>query len=179
MKPFFDELYDEYHHDLFQFLIYMVKDRDLAEDLVQDVYLKVLKSHDSFTGKSTRKTWLFSIARHVAIDYFRKKKRKRTRVMEFFDWGEKGEELKDRQDLPEEVAIQNEELKQVYIALDECTVDQRSVIILRFIQGMSIQEAATILGWSESKVKTTQHRAMKALRKRLESAEEGGVQREA
>ncbi|MGI8315400.1 RNA polymerase sigma factor SigX [Halobacillus mangrovi] len=179
MKRFFDDLYDKYHKDLFQFIIYMVKDRDLAEDLVQDVYIKVIKSYQSFDGRSSEKTWLFSIARHVTIDYFRKQKRKRNRIMDFFDWSEKGEKIQDTDTLPEEVAIQNEELKAVYQALDQCTVDQRSVIILRFIQGMSIQETAAILDWSESKVKTTQHRGMKALREILDKESEGGVQREA
>ncbi|MBA2173833.1 RNA polymerase sigma factor SigX [Halobacillus locisalis] len=179
MKPFFDELYEKYHQDLFQYIIYMVKDRDLAEDLVQDVYMKVLKSYDTFDGRSSEKTWLFSVARHVTIDYFRKQKRKRKRIMDFFDWGEKGEELKDQSRLPEEIAVQNEEMQSVYKSLDDCTIDQRSVIVLRFIQGMSIQETAEVLSWSESKVKTTQHRGMKALKNKLEKSKEGGVQREA
>ncbi|MGP4076979.1 RNA polymerase sigma factor SigX [Halobacillus sp. K22] len=179
MKTFFDELYDNYHHDLFQYLIYMVKDRNLAEDLVQEVYIKVLKSYDSFDGRSTEKTWLLSIARHVAIDHFRKQKRKRNRIMDFFDWNEKGEQLKDYASLPDEIAIQNDEMKQVYKALDNCTVDQRNVIIFRFIQGLSIQETAEILNWSESKVKTTQHRGMKALKEIMDKPVEGGVQREA
>ncbi|ARI77213.1 RNA polymerase sigma factor SigX [Halobacillus mangrovi] len=179
MKRFFDDLYDKYHRDLFQFIIYMVKDRDLAEDLVQDVYIKVIKSYQSFDGRSSEKTWLFSIARHVTIDFFRRQKRKRNRIMDFFDWSEKAEKIQDTDTLPEEIAIQNEEMKAVYQALDQCTVDQRSVIILRFIQGMSIQETAAILDWSESKVKTTQHRGMKALREILDKENEGGVQREA
>lgn len=174
MRTFFDELYKNYHQDLFQFLIYMVKDRSLAEDLVQDVYVRVMKSYDSFSGKSTEKTWLFSIARHVAIDHFRKQKRKRNRVMEFFDWTERGEQLQDQHKLPEEIAVQNDQMQHVYRALDECTVDQRSVLIFRYIQGLSIKETADILSWSESKVKTTQHRAMKALKAKLDNIEEGG-----
>ncbi|SFK01450.1 RNA polymerase sigma-70 factor, ECF subfamily [Halobacillus dabanensis] len=173
MRTFFDELYENYHQDLFQFLIYMVKDRSLAEDLVQDVYVRVMKSYDSFNGESTEKTWLFSIARHVAIDHFRKQKRKRNRIMEFFDWTEKGEELQDKKKLPEEIAVQNDQMQHVYRALDECTVDQRSVLIFRYIQGLSIRETADILSWSESKVKTTQHRGMKALKTKLDKIDEG------
>ncbi|MFD6441482.1 sigma factor-like helix-turn-helix DNA-binding protein, partial [Peribacillus sp. NPDC060186] len=54
-------------------------------------------------------------------------------------------------------------------------VDQRSVIILRYIQAMSISETAEVLNWSESKVKTTQHRALKAIKKMMEdlSGKEG------
>ncbi|WP_181349975.1 RNA polymerase sigma factor SigX [Thalassobacillus sp. CUG 92003] len=179
MKAVFERLYDHYHRDVFQFILYMVKNRDLAEDLVQDVYIKVMKSYDSFNGKSSEKTWLFSIARHVTIDHFRKQKRTRERIMEFFDWGEQGERLKDNEPLPEEITIQKEEMKKVYRGLDYCTVNQKSVIILRFIQSMSIEETAAILGWSESKVKTTQHRGMKALKEQLEKLEEEGIEHEA
>ena len=98
--------------------------------------------------------------------------------MEFFDWTEKGEQIKDQNKMPEEIAVQNDEIQQVYQALDKCTVDQRSVLIFRFIQGMSIKETAEILSWSESKVKTTQHRAMKALKMILEEMEEGRGDRE-
>ena len=52
--------------------------------------------------------------------------------------------------------------------MDYLTVDQRSVLIFRYIQDFTIKETADILGWTQSKVKTTQHRALKALRKKLE-----------
>ena len=68
MKRLFKELYDQYHNDLYQFIFYMVKDKYLTEDLVQEVYIKVIQSYDTFQGKSSEKTWLFSIARHVTID---------------------------------------------------------------------------------------------------------------
>ncbi|SDJ66742.1 RNA polymerase sigma factor SigX [Sediminibacillus albus] len=177
MKAVFQELYQKYHQDLFQFLIYMVKDREQAEDLVQEVYIKVLKSYHTFKGESSEKTWLFSIARHVAIDHFRKQANKRKRILDFFDWGEQGEQLEDDRSLPEEVAQMNEEIRLVYRCLDKCTIDQKSVIILRYIQSFSLQETAETLGWSVSKVKTTQHRAIKALRQLLQgtNGEEGTI----
>ncbi|QHT46908.1 RNA polymerase sigma factor SigX [Halobacillus sp. ACCC02827] len=174
MKSFFDELYKQHHRDLFQFLIYMVKDRAVAEDLVQEVYIRVIKSYHSFRKQSSEKTWLLSIARHVAIDYFRKQKRKRDRIIETFDWTKNKESLRDGLPLPEEVAVMNEEVKEMYRALDKCSFNQRSVLILRYMQGMSIQETAEALSFSESKVKTTQHRGMKALRTHIEKAREGG-----
>ncbi len=176
MNPVFERIYEQYHQDLYQFIMYMVKDRDAAEDLVQEVYLKILRSYHTYDNRSSEKTWLFSIARHVTIDYFRKQKRKRTRIFDWFDWGEKEEMVQDRQPLPEELAIQSEELQQVYQTLDQCTVDQKTVIILRYIQDMSIKETAAILGFSESKIKTTQHRAINAIKDKLENKVEGGVQ---
>lgn len=179
MKSVFQELYENYHKDVFQFLFYMVKNREQAEDLVQEVYIKVMNSYDRFKGDSSEKTWLFSIARHVAIDHFRKQKRKRNRVLEFFDWGEKGHLIQDDQPEPEEVALQNEEIQKVYKCLDHCSVDQKSVIILRYIQSMSIQETAEILGMSVSKVKTTQHRGMKSLQQLMQEDQKEGINNEA
>ncbi|MEC3841421.1 RNA polymerase sigma factor SigX [Bacillus amyloliquefaciens] len=166
MEETFQILYDAYHQDLYQFLFYMVKDKTQAEDLAQEVYIRVLNSYHTFEGRSSEKTWLLSIARHVAIDWFRKQQTIRQRIMGTFDWDT--QDVRDQHLLPDELAVQHENVREIYIALDHCTIDQRAVIILRFIQGYSIQETAAALGFSESKVKTTQHRGLKILRKQME-----------
>jgi RNA polymerase sigma-70 factor, ECF subfamily len=166
MNSVFDELYDKYHHDVFQFLFYMVKNRELAEDLVQEVYIRVLKAYDRFEGKSSEKTWLFSIAKNVAIDHFRKQKGWKQRLLESFDMSAR--QVRDDQPLPEDLALQSEEIQMMYRCLDQCTVDQRMVIIMRYIHELTITETAEALSWTESKVKTTQHRALKTLKKLME-----------
>lgn len=177
MDSVFEELYEKYHDDIFNFLFYMVRNREQAEDLVQEVYIKVLRSYKRFKGESSEKTWLLSIARHVAIDFFRKQKSWRRRVSEKFDWND--DQLCDMQPLPEEIAIQKEEIQRMYRCLERCTIDQQLVIVLRFIQSLSIAETAETLGWTESKVKTTQHRALKVLKKYMEEeATKGGKQHE-
>lgn len=161
MKAIFTRLYEQYHHDLFNFLFYMVKNRNHVEDLVQEVYVKVLKSYQNFEGKSSEKTWLFSIARHVAIDWFRKQNRQSGKDSLQANLPET---LAAQMLLPEELAVLQEDIRELYQCLDKCTQDQRIVLILRFLQDFSIKETAEVLGWTESKVKTTQHRAMKELR---------------
>lgn len=173
MDSVFKRLYTEYQQDVFQFLIYMVRNRDTAEDLLQEVFIKVMNSYHRFEGKSSEKTWLFSIAKNVTVDYFRKQKTIRKRVMEHFDWGER--ELSGGGPLPDEIAEQSEQVKKLYACLDNCTTDQKMVIITRYIQDLNISETAEVLGWTEGKVKTTQHRAIKKL-KELMSDEEEGVQ---
>jgi RNA polymerase sigma-70 factor, ECF subfamily len=177
MHSIFQKLYERYHQDLFQFLFYMVKDREQTEDLVQEVYIRVLKSYDKFEGKSSEKTWLFSIARHVAIDFFRKQKSWRRKITEVFDWYQPHD--KNEASLPEEIALQNEKIRVLYQCLDKCTVDQRLVLVFRYIQSFSIAETAEALGWTESKVKTTQHRALKVLKKFMEEYyEKEGIESE-
>lgn len=162
----FNDLYEKYHQDVFQFLFYMVRSREQAEDLMQEVYIRVLKSYQHFEGKSSEKTWLFSIARNVAIDSFRKQKGWKQRIMEKFDWST--QQVRDEYPIPEEIALQREEIQMMYQGLENCTVDQKMVIIMRYIQELSITETAEALGWTESKVKTTQHRALKILKKNME-----------
>ncbi|WP_433742920.1 RNA polymerase sigma factor SigX [Falsibacillus pallidus] len=162
MDSVFQDLYTKYHQDVFQFLVYMVKSKEQAEDLVQEVYIRVLKSYEKFQGKSSEKTWLFSIARNVAIDHFRKEKGWKGRLMEKFDWG--SQQLKDDVPLPEEITIHKEELRQLFKCLDACSTDQRLVIVMRYMNELSITETAQALNWTESKVKTTQHRAIKTLK---------------
>lgn len=176
MDSVFNDLHQRYHRDLFQFLFYMVKSRELAEDLVQEVYIRVLKAYQNFEGKSSEKTWLFSIARNVAIDYFRKQKSWKKKLLDTFDWNRS--QLKDSSALPEEIIIQSDDMRKLYECLDHCTQDQKMVIIMRYFNELTIAETTEILGWSESKVKITQHRTLKILREMMvEKGQEGGVQR--
>ncbi len=174
MEFVFENFYKKYHQDLFQFIFYLTRDRILTEDLVQDVYIRVMRSYHSFRGESSEKTWLFSIARNVTIDYFRTQHRKKKTIMPFFDGDQQKDHLPDQKPLPEDIVIENDEMELIYHCLNKCTVDQKSVIILRFIQSFSIKETAEILGFSTSKVKTTQHRGLKALRALVERAQMKG-----
>ena len=161
----FNRLYEQYHNDVFRFLIYLMRDRDQAEDLMHEVYVRVLRAYSGFEGKSSEKTWLFSIAKNVAIDHYRKNSVRRKHSFDKFDW-EKSE-LVASEILPDSLVVLNEEMKELLNVLDTCTGDQKMVIHMRFIHDLSIADTAEILGWSEGKVKTTQHRAINALRKKL------------
>lgn len=164
-ESIFHRLYDQYHQDVFQFLIYLVKDRSVAEDLSHEVYVRVLKSYERFQGKSSEKTWLFAIAKNVAIDYFRKQAVRSAHSFTAFDW--ETEQLVSPTKSPESFIELNDETRKILEALEKCTGDQQMVIIMRYFQELSIAETAAILNWTEGKVKTTQHRAIKQLRELL------------
>ncbi|HWK24112.1 MAG TPA: RNA polymerase sigma factor SigX [Ureibacillus sp.] len=174
-ESIFHRLYDLYHQDVFQFLIYMVKNRSVAEDLSHEVYVRVLKSYERFQGKSSEKTWLFAIAKNVAIDYFRKNAIRSARAFDAFNW--ETENLVSPSRSPEVLTELNDEMRQLLEALEKCTGDQKVVIIMRYIQELSIAETAEILNWTEGKVKTTQHRALNKLREILTKTNEmkGGI----
>lgn len=168
MKTTFETLYDNYHQDLYQYVFYMVRNQEEAEDILQDVYVKVLKSYQTFRGESSEKTWLFSIARHTTLDFFRKQKRLRDRMSNLFSNDTEEQLIKDDAALPEEIVMLDDQMKRIYKALNKCSDDQKQVIILRYIQSFSIQETADIMSCSISKVKTNQHRAIKKLQNLLQ-----------
>lgn len=172
-ESIFHRLYDTYHQDVFNFLIYLVKNRTVAEDLSHEVYVRVLKSYDRFEGKSSEKTWLFSIAKNVAIDYFRKKQIRDRHSFTTFDW--ETEQLVSPIPTPEQFTELSDQMHQLLTALEACTGDQKMVIIMRYMQELTIQETAEILGWTEGKVKTTQHRALKKLRNILQKVDSEGA----
>lgn len=167
----FLRLYEDFHHDVFNFLTYLTRNRDIAEDLMHEVYVRVLKSYESFEGKSSEKTWLFAIAKNVSIDYFRKQATMKKHTDLHFDWEAQQLESADR--LPEQLVEMDEETQMVLEELHQCTGDQKMVILMRFFQDLSIAETAEVLGWTEAKVKTTQHRAVKALKDKVEARSVG------
>ncbi|MBB6454475.1 RNA polymerase sigma-70 factor (ECF subfamily) [Salirhabdus euzebyi] len=170
MERSIDDLYKQYNKDLFKFLMYMGVNKEQAEDLVQDVFLRVLKAQDDCQKVNNEKTWLFTIARNIVIDHFRKQGKRKNYQYDYYYFEN---ELRDYQPQPEELTIQKEELCWIYRCLDYCTVDQRKVIILRYLNELPIAEASKCLGWTESKVKTTQHRALKILKCYMEKEKAG------
>ncbi|MFV8830009.1 RNA polymerase sigma factor SigX [Alkalihalobacterium sp. APHAB7] len=174
MESTFDRLYETYHQPLFQFIFYMVRSRETAEELVQEVYIKVLQSYVSFEGKSSEKTWLYSIARNITIDWIRKQNRQKRKWLGLLGPIEKVE-VRDPAPLPEDIVTQSDELRLIYKGLAECSSDQQQVVILRYVQSLTITETAQVLGWTESKVKTTTHRAIKALKEYVGQPNFGAV----
>lgn len=154
------EWYERYGDSIFHYILMMVHDYQQAEDLTHDTFLKAYKNYQSFEGRAKPKTWLFSIARNVTIDYMRKPKSIKTLKDIFIT-------KKDSNPSPEALIELKESSKELYRALGNIKQSYREVIILRKIKGFSIKETCEVLNWSESKVKSTLFRAIPALEKQL------------
>lgn len=174
MKALFNHFYETYHQDIYNYVFYMVKDRTVAEDIVQEVYIRIIKSYDRFRGDSSEKTWAFSIARHAVFDHFRKQKRKKKHTNETVDLSEWTEFIPATEAAPDEVVIQQEDMQLLYRLLDKCSINQKQVVVLRYIQGHSLKETAEILNMTVSNVKTLQHRAIKKLKNLFAKEKKGG-----
>ncbi|MRG86765.1 RNA polymerase sigma factor [Salinibacillus xinjiangensis] len=162
------EWFHQYSHDVYDFLVYYTGNRDV-EDLVQEVFIKAIKGLKTFKQQSSPKTWLFSIARNVAIDDARKRNRKKLVLTSELD-----DMLKvDQDQMPENLIDLNEKRKELYIAIHSLKPNYRDAVVLRGLKELSVAETAAVLDWKEEKVRTTYYRALKALRKKR-----GGVEDE-
>lgn len=153
-----NEWYKAYSSSLFQFVLLYIQDRYQAEDITQEAFLKAYKKLHTFDYHSQAKTWLFRIAHNLSVDYYRKRKP----IQKF-------KELihlqKAREESPEEIYILEERSQEIFNALQQLKLSYRKVILLRKVKEFSTKETAHILGWSESKVKSTLSRALQALEK--------------
>jgi len=154
------EIYRCHYLDVYRFLICFTGNKNDAEDLTQEVFIRVLNNLSNFNTGSL-KTWIFSIAKHIAIDHYRKKKFISIFKEGFF------KQLISTEKEPNDLIVQNEVKKMVHAAISKLKPDFRAVVILRGINEFSIKETADVLNCSESKVKVDYHRALKILKKKL------------
>ncbi len=156
----FGLLYDHYQASVYRFLFYRTRSTTLAEDLVSETFFRALRSMTNFRwqGKDFG-AWLMTIARNLATDHF---KAGRTRLemttedMGLHDSSSEGPEAAVLAGLTNEVLLR---------ALKELPDEQRDCLIMRFLQGMSIAEAAAVLGRSDGAVKQLQLRGVRNLAK--------------
>ena len=140
-----------------------------ASTSAKEVFARALKGAHRFEGRSSPKTWLFSIAIRVAMDDLRKKKK----------IGLLGMRLKDIPMLPvpspEELYFQREDLRSVYFGMMKLKRAYRDVLFLRVMEDFSVSETADILNWTATRVNVTLHRAIKKLRLHYGRIEGGEV----
>ncbi|MFT4416208.1 RNA polymerase sigma factor [Fredinandcohnia humi] len=159
-------IYEQNYLDVYRFLICFSGNQNDAEDMTQEVFIRVLNNLSNFNKGNNLKTWIFSIAKHVAIDHYRKKRFTSIFKEGFF------RQLESLEKGPNELIEQNESKKFVRDAIFKLKPNYRAVVILRGINEFSIKETSEILQCSESKVKVDYHRALKDLKKKLKIKEE-------
>lgn len=155
----FAELYDRYVDRVHAFVYRRVGDRHLAEDLTGDVFTRALKRLDTYTYTGQDPiAWLLVIARNRVHDHFRSARFR----LELTD-AEAGLTVVADGHGPEGSAERAAVIAEVQRALRELKPDHAEVLHLRFIEDLSVAEAAEILGRKEGAVRALQHRALKSL----------------
>jgi RNA polymerase sigma-70 factor, ECF subfamily len=159
-------LFERYHLRLFDFLSRVTGDRVEAQDLVQDVFVRVLKYRSTYRNGASVQTWLFRIARNSTADYFRRRPRR--------EWPT--EALRDSPDVgpdPEQIFESSRNQLRLHRALMALRDDQRELIVLARYQGLSSEQLAEIYGLEVGTVRVRIHRAVGELRDIFEHVSDG------
>ena len=169
------ELYDRYFDRVYSLVFNQVdRNRDVAEDIVQETFLAALKSAKSFKGRSSAYTWLCSIAYHKVADHYRRQSRERKRMVSGIDV-----DTVDVSDNPgtqpqPDSLIESAETRQVVNeALAKLPWDYRQVLILKYVEELSVQEISQIMDRSPKSIEGLLTRSRKALQTQLAGLREG------
>ena len=154
-------LYEEYFDKIAHYIYVRIGDRNEAEDLAGNVFLKALESLKSYKERGIpMQAWLFKIAHNASVDHLRKRGRVTSVPIEKVT-------IMARED-PAAVAETNLEIEKVREAMQKLTPDQREVVQLRFFGGLSSKDVGAILRKSDGAVREMQRAAVEKLRTLLD-----------
>lgn len=167
-----DHLIELYQHRLLRYLLFLTGKREVAEDLFQETWMRVLMRGGQYNGKARFDTWLFTIARNLVIDLSRK--RTMASLDEMSDTSEEGRGFEIATDDPsplDEFQIREDraEVAEVLLKLEP---NYREVLVLRFHEDMSLEEIATVTRAPLSTVKSRLYRGLAALKPEIEHLRE-------
>ncbi len=164
-----DELIVRYQHRLMRYLLYLTGDRELTEDLFQEVWMRVLVRGAQFNGQARFDTWLFTIARNLVID--QRRKRTLASLDQLFEVSEDDRpmafEIADDEPTPFDRFSNLEDRERIAIALMELDTIYREVLVLRFHEELSLEEIAAVTRAPLSTVKSRLYRGLAAIKPKL------------
>lgn len=148
-------LFERYHRAVYQYCLQLTRQPALAEDLVQEVFIKIMKGAKSFRGDGSFKAWMFNIARNVTFDHLRRNKRQ-------VALGDEAEALVEERG-PQQQATADEDLGRLAAAMSRLPEAAREVIWLGRYQFDSFDELARAIDCTPGAARVRMHRAMKQL----------------
>ena len=163
----FRMLLNKHRIPVVNFLYRMVQDRAVAEELGQEVFLRVYRSRGSYEVSAKFTTWLFRIATHVALNNIRDNKAERVGRRVDEDSEGRARELPDRAPSTEQRLVERARLQEVRDAIGRLPEKQRAAVLMHKYEEMEYSQIAAVLECSESAVKSMLFRAYETLRARL------------
>ncbi len=161
-------LLERHRAPVVHFLYRMVQNQAVAEELAQEVFLRVYRARASYEPTAKFTTWLFRIAMHLALNHLRDGKAERSQDSLDADAGESaGRQLADRRLTVEQDLLKRARLEEVRQAVRALPGKQRAAVLMHKYEGMEYSQIARVLNCSESAVKSLLFRAYENLRARL------------
>jgi len=157
-----DRLIEQYQHRLLRYLVHLSGNRELAEDLFQETWIRVLERGHQYDGKHEFSTWLYAVARNLTLDYLRKKSPVSLNgLME--DEEHAPLEPADPRPAAWELVQQHEQAERINAALESIPMEYRETVVLRFQEGLTLEEIATVTGAKLGTVKSRLYRGLNLL----------------
>lgn len=167
----FDLLIARYVPMIYRYVMRMVRDTQMAADIVQETCIKVWRSLARYQEGAAVRTWIFTISHRTAIDHLRKK---RVPVFSALDDDHPEEHIADHEPLADERAIAAQDSAVLTSAIEQLSVRYREVVVLRHEQELTFEEMAAVLGEPMNTVKSRYRRALAVLRIALEEMHQNG-----
>ena len=150
-------LFERYHKRIFNFLARMTMDRDLAEDLSQNVFLRMIKYRNSYREGNKFHSWIYQIARNAFSDHYQANKNRRSDFTE-------AEKMRDTMSNQEEEDAREEREKILHRSMALLSEEQRELLVLTRFQQMKYEDVALIMETTVANIKVKVHRAIAKLR---------------
>lgn len=164
-------LFERHHGPLYSFFVRLTGRTATSEDLVQEVFLRILKYRHTYRGSSPFRTWMYQIARNARVDHYRK----HWRESELGEEG--GVDLPSPHASPSDDLAQSQDVALLHRALAKLPVEKREVLVLSRFHDMRYEEIGRVLNCSEGTIKVRVHRAMKDLRAAFEELTRNSLER--
>jgi len=164
----FGVLLEKHRTSVIHFIYRLVAEQAVAEELAQEVFLRVYRSRSSYEATAKFRTWLFRIATHMALNWLRDQKHERGQ--EHLDEGTAdlpARQISDRRPSVEQKLVREAELREVRQAVAALPAKQRAAVLMHKYEEMEYTQIAKVLGCSDSAVKSLLFRAYETLRARL------------
>ncbi|MCX6615535.1 MAG: RNA polymerase sigma factor [Acidobacteria bacterium] len=162
----FAALLERYRAPVIHFIYRMVQSQHIAEELAQDVFLRVYRARKGYEPNAKFTTWLFRIATHIALNAIRDGRGERgTESLD--DQEARASELPDRRRTIEQAMLEDARLAEVRRAVQALPAKQRAAVLMHKYQELDYAQIARALGCSESAVKSLLFRAYETLRRKL------------
>ena len=158
------EIFDQYHKKVYRVAYGVVRHREEALDIVQEVFIKLYRSIRNFKSKSKFYTYLYRMAMNTAIDHVREMRRTPFSSLDGMEGFQPSDGVEKR---PDSILLHKELAERVKLALEELPADQRMALIFREIEGLSYQEMADTMGCSIGTVMSRLHYARKRIQQLL------------
>lgn len=158
----FTKLYEKYKSTIRTTILQVVKNNDVADDLLSVTFHKAFSKIDSYVNHISFEMWLKTIAINTAIDYIRSSKNEKQN--HYIDSEDNYIQLDSNDLSPEEVIMKQETVEQLKVALHKLRSKYRNILELRYFKGLSYEELATELGVPIGTVKSDLNKAKKRLR---------------